>query len=50
MQILMAIAAVLLVLWLAGLLLNLFGPIIHFLLVVAAVLFVVGMFTGRARV
>ena len=50
MQILMAIAAILLVLWIAGLVLNLFGPLIHLVLVVAAVLFVIGMFTGRVRV
>jgi uncharacterized protein DUF5670 len=47
MEILWIIAALLLVLWLFGLVANVFGPILHLLLVVAAVLFVVSMFTGR---
>lgn len=49
MEILWAIIAVLVVFWLIGLVLNLFGPIIHALLVVAAVLFVVNMFMGGRR-
>jgi hypothetical protein len=47
MWLLWVIAAVLIVLWLVGLFLEILGPILHVLLVVAAVLFVVGMFTGR---
>lgn len=43
------IIALLLVLWLVGLALSLFGPILHALLVVAAVLFVINMFAGRVR-
>jgi hypothetical protein len=49
MSVIWAIIAVLLVLWLAGLLMNLFGGLVHILLVAAAVLFVVNMFTSRTR-
>jgi hypothetical protein len=47
MQMLMWIAMVLLAVWLVGLVLNVVGPIIHILLVAAAVFFVISMFTGR---
>ncbi len=47
MGLLMSIAAVLVAFWIAGLVLHLFGGLIHLFLVAAAVLFVVGMFTGR---
>ena len=47
MGLLMSIAAVLLVFWIAGLVLHLFGGLIHLFLLAAAVLFVVSMFTGR---
>ena len=49
--ILWAIIAVLLVVWLAGAALNLLGGLIHWILLIAAVLFVVNMFLGnRTRV
>jgi len=47
MGLLWAVIALLLVLWVAGLALSVLGPFIHILLLVAAVLFVVNMFTGR---
>ena len=48
MGVLMGIAALLLVLWIAGLALHLFGGFIHILIIAAAVLFVISMFTGRS--
>ncbi len=48
--VLWTIIAVLVVLWIVGLVLDLFSPILHLLLVVAAVLFVINMFMGRTRV
>ena len=50
MGLLWTVIAILLVIWLAGLVMNIVGPIIHVLLVIAAVLFVVNMFTGRRTV
>ena len=47
MQLLMWIAMALLAIWVIGLLMNIVGPIIHILLVAAAVFFVISMFTGR---
>jgi hypothetical protein len=44
------IIAALVVFWLVGLFLDLFGGLLHILLVVAAVLFVINMFAGRTRV
>lgn len=49
--ILWTIIALLVIFWLVGAVLNLFGPIIHFALLVAAVLVVANMFLGgRTRV
>jgi len=49
--ILWAIVVLLVIFWLVGAVLNLFGGIIHFALILAAVLFVVNMFLGgRTRV
>jgi len=51
MGILWAIVVALLALWMLGLVMNFVGPVIHLLLLAAAVLFVVNMFTGsRTRV
>jgi len=50
MSILWTICALLVAIWFIGLLTNVAGGLIHFALVVAAVLFVVSMFTGRTRV
>lgn len=50
MSLLWTVIAILLVLWLGGLLLNLLGPVIHVLLIAAAALFVVNMFAGRRTV
>jgi hypothetical protein len=50
MGLLWGIVSLLLLLWVVGLVLDLFGPIIHLVLAVAAILFVIGMFTGRTRV
>ena len=47
MGILWTVIAALIVLWLVGLVMHLFGPVIHLLLVIAAVLFVISMFSGR---
>ena len=44
------ILAVLLVLWLIGLLANIGGGLIHLLLVVALVVFVINLLTGRRTV
>lgn len=41
------IASVLVVLWLVGLLANFGGGLIHLLLLIAAIVFVVQLFTGR---
>lgn len=48
--ILWTVIALLVVLWLVGMAMSLFGPILHVLLVVAAALFVFNMFAGRTRV
>jgi uncharacterized membrane protein YtjA (UPF0391 family) len=45
--ILWTIISILFVLWLVGLVANIGGGLIHLLLVVAVVLFLVNMFTGR---
>lgn len=45
--VLWAIVALLVVFWLVGAVLDLFGAVIHFALVLAAVLFVVNMFLSR---
>ena len=50
MWLIWTLAVVLAVLWLAGMMLHLVSPLLHLLIIAAAVLFVVGMFTGRARV
>ena len=44
------ILAVLLVLWLIGLLANIGGGLIHLILVVALVIFVINLLTGRRTV
>ncbi|MFN3648678.1 MAG: lmo0937 family membrane protein [Armatimonadota bacterium] len=44
------IIAALVVFWIVGLALDLVGGLIHIALVIAAVLFVVSMFTNRARI
>lgn len=49
--ILWMIVALLVIFWLAGAVMNLFGGLIHVALLLAAVLFVVNMFlSGRTRV
>jgi uncharacterized membrane protein YtjA (UPF0391 family) len=48
--ILWTVIAVILAFWVIGLLMDVASGLIHLLLVVAAVLFVVSMFTGRTRV
>lgn len=45
--ILWTVISILFVLWLVGLVANIGGGLIHLLLVVAVVLFLVNMFTGR---
>ena len=47
---LLTIAAVLIVLWLLGLIGNIGGGLIHLLLIVAAVVVLARMFTGRPAV
>lgn len=44
---LFTIALILLVLWLLGFATNVVGSVIHVVLVIALVLFVVGLFSGR---
>lgn len=44
---LFTIALILLILWLLGFATNVVGSIVHVVLVIALVLFVVGLFTGR---
>ncbi len=44
------ILVVLIVLWLLGLVLKIGGAIIHLLLVIALVIFVVNLLTGRRKV
>jgi Family of unknown function (DUF5670) len=44
------IMSVLLVLWLVGLLANVGGGLIHALLVIAAIVFVVQLVSGRSRI
>ncbi len=44
---LFTIAVILLILWLLGFATHVVGSIIHVVLVVALVLFVIGLFTGR---
>jgi len=48
--ILWTIITVLFVLWLVGLVANIGGGLIHLLLVVAVVLFLINLFTGRRMV
>ena len=48
MNLIWAVIAVLVVLWAAGLAMHVAGGLIHFLLVFAAILFVVRMFMGGA--
>ena len=50
MGLLWTIISLLVLFWIVGLVANIAGPIIHLLLVVAAVLFVANMFMGRTRV
>jgi hypothetical protein len=50
MSILWWVIAALVAFWLFGLVLDLFGGLIHIVLVVAAVLFVINMFTSRRAV
>lgn len=50
MGLLWTIIALLVLFWVVGLVANIAGPVLHLLLVVAAVLFVVNMFMGRTRV
>ena len=44
------IASVLVVLWLVGLLANFGGGLIHLLLLIAGIVFIVQIFTGRSSV
>ena len=44
------IALVLVAIWLLGLVLQIGGALIYWALVIAAVLFVIGLFTGKRRV
>ena len=44
------IASVLVVLWLVGLLANFGGGLIHLLLLIAGIVFVVQLFTGRRSI
>ena len=49
--ILWAVIVLLLAFWVVGLAMHILGPVIHFALLVAAVLFVVNMFTSsRTRI
>lgn len=48
--ILYTIISILFVLWLVGLLMNIGGGLIHLLLVVAVILFIVQLITGRRTV
>lgn len=50
MNVLFWIALILVVVWLLGLLLQIGGVLIYWALVIAGVLFVIGLFTGRRRV
>lgn len=50
LSILYAIAVVLVVLWLIGLVANIGGGIIHILLVIAIIIIVYNLVTGRSRV
>jgi hypothetical protein len=50
LSILYAIAVILIVLWLIGLVANIGGGIIHLLLVIALIIIVYNLITGRARV
>ena len=47
MGILWAIAAIILILWLAGLIIGTAGNLIHILLVVGLILLLVNIFSGR---
>ena len=49
-RILWLIAAVVVAVWVAGMVLDLLGTAIHLLLVVAAILVLINLFTGRSRV
>lgn len=48
-RILWGIIVVLIVFWLIGLLLEIGGGLIHFLLVVAGIIFVIQLITGRRK-
>jgi hypothetical protein len=50
LSILYAIAVILIVLWLIGLVANIAGGFIHLLLVIALIIIVYNLITGRARV
>lgn len=50
LSILYAIAVVLIVLWLLGLVLNIGGGLIHLLLVIAVIVIVYNLITGRTRI
>ena len=50
LSILYAIAVILIVLWLLGFVLNIGGGLIHILLVIAIIVIVYNLVTGRTRV
>jgi hypothetical protein len=50
LSILYAIAVVLVVLWLLGFVLNIAGGLIHILLVIAIIIVVYNLVTGRTRI
>jgi hypothetical protein len=50
LSILYAIAVVLVILWLLGFVLNIAGGLIHILLVIAIIIVVYNLITGRTRV
>jgi hypothetical protein len=50
LSILYAIAVVLVILWLLGFVLNIAGGLIHILLVIAIIIVVYNLVTGRTRV
>lgn len=50
LSILYTIAVILIVLWLLGFVLNIAGGLIHILLVIAIIIIVYNLITGRTRV
>jgi hypothetical protein len=50
LSILYAIAVILIILWLLGFVLNIAGGLIHILLVIAIIIIVYNLVTGRTRV